>query len=224
MKTKLINLFAITALIVTAVSCKGEKKNETKATEAEKEIKAPATAVTYNIDPSSSLINWVGKKPTGQHIGTLNITSGSLKTLEGTIQSGTFTIDMKTIAVTDLEGDDKASLEGHLKGLGEGEGADHFFNVTKFPTASFDLTGISEENGKTIIQGNLTIKGIKKNISFPATTSVEADAVRISSDIFTINRTDWGVNYGSKSIFDNLGDKFINDDIELRVSLLAKKA
>ena len=71
---------------------------------------------------------------------------------------------------------------------------------------------------------HLTLKGIKKNISFPATISSNDSETTITSDVFTINRTEWGVNYGSKSVFENLGDKFINDDIEIKVSLKAKKA
>ncbi len=223
MKTKLINLFAITAIIVGATSCKEEKKNEAEATAAEEVVEAPAEAVTYTVDTSASSIEWIGKKPTGEHTGTINISKGKVKTQDGKIQSGSFVIDMTSINVTDLEGDDKASLEGHLKGEGEGK-EDHFFNVAEFPSASFEVTGISEKDGKSIVEGNLTIKGIKKNIAFPATTSTEGDTMTLNSEVFTINRTEWGVNYGSKSVFENLGDKFINDDVELKVSLKANKA
>jgi len=207
MKTKLINIVACTALIIGAISCKGEKKNETEATAAEEVIEAPAAAITYTVDNAASSIAWIGKKPTGQHTGTISVSKGKVKTQD----------------VTDLEGDQKAGLEGHLKGEGEGK-EDHFFNVAKFPNASFEVTGISEKDGKSMVEGNLTIKGIKKNVSFPASTSIDGDAMILTSEVFTINRTEWGVNYGSKSIFENLGDKFINDDIELKVSLKANKA
>ncbi|AXT53251.1 YceI family protein [Aquimarina sp. BL5] len=223
MKTKLINLFAISALIVAGTSCKGEKKNETEATTAEEVVEAPAEAITYIVDNAASTIEWVGKKPTENHTGTINIAKGKVKTQDGKIQSGSFVIDMASINVTDLEGDQKAGLEGHLKGEGEGK-EDHFFNVAKFPNASFEVTGVLEKEDKTSIEGNLTIKGIKKNISFPATSSVEGDTMTLNSEVFTINRTDWGVNYGSKSVFENLGDKFIMDDIELKISLKANKS
>lgn len=223
MKTKLINLFVVSTLIITAVSCKGEKKNETEAKAAEEAAEATTAAIVYAIDPASSTIEWTGKKPTGMHTGTIKIADGTVKTQNGNLESGAFTIDMTSIIVTDLEGDDKASLEGHLKGEGEGK-EDHFFNVAKHPTATFEVTGITEREGKTMLEGNLTMKGIKKNISFPVTTSAEGDMMILTSEVFTINRTDWGVNYGSKSVFENLGDKFINDDIELKVSVRAKKA
>ncbi|MGY3792851.1 YceI family protein [uncultured Aquimarina sp.] len=223
MKTKLVNLLAIAAIIVSAMSCKGEKKNETEATAAEEVKEAPAEAITFVVDNAASTIDWVGKKPTENHTGTISIAKGKVKTQDGKIQSGSFVIDMTSINVTDLEGKQKAGLEGHLKGEGEGK-EDHFFNVAKFPNASFEVTGITEKDGKSMIEGNLTIKGIKKNISFPATTTVEGDTMTLNSEVFTINRTDWGVNYGSKSVFENLGDKFILDDIELKVSLKANKA
>ena len=74
------------------------------------------------------------------------------------------------------------------------------------------------------MQGNLTIRDQKKNIEFPVTYSVDGANMTLTSEPFTIDRTNWGVNYGSKSIFDNLGDKFISDDIQLTVKLQATKA
>lgn len=223
MKTKCIATLAATALIITAYSCKGEKKNETEATTAEEVKEAPVEAVLYKVDVASSTIEWTGSKPVGKHSGTLGLSSGSIESKDGNIESGSFIIDMTSINVTDLEGEEKASLEGHLKGEGEGK-EDHFFNVAKHPKAVFEITGISEKDGKAFVDGNLTIKDIKKNISFPATTSINDDTITLETEVFTINRTEWGVNYASKSVFENLGDKFINDDIELKISIKANKA
>ncbi|WP_108866267.1 YceI family protein [Aquimarina aquimarini] len=220
MKIRFISALAIAALAISAFSCKGEKKNETEATSAEEVKEAPVEAVTYTVDAASSSIDWVGFKPTEKHTGTIKLASGTLTAKEGVLESGSFVIDMTSINVTDLEGDEKAGLEGHLKGEGEGK-EDHFFNVAKYPKATFEITGITEKEGKTYLEGNFTLKGIKKNISFPITTSVEGNAITLTTEAFTINRTDWGVNYGSKSVFENLGDKFIKDDIELKVSLKA---
>ncbi len=223
MKINLLTTLSVFSLMATMLSCKGEKQNETEANAAEEAKEAPVTAITYKVDPTASKIEWTGIKPTGKHTGTLDLANGMLKVENGNVQSGSFSIDMTSITVTDLEGDEKASLEGHLKGEGE-EKEDHFFNVAKYPTASFEITGINEKEGKMYLEGNLTVKGTKKNISFPATTSIEDDIMTLNTEVFTINRTEWGVNYGSKSIFENLGDKFINDDIELKISVKAKKA
>ncbi|WP_106792351.1 YceI family protein [Aquimarina sp. Aq78] len=223
MKIRFASTLIVTVLLITAYSCKGEKQNETKANTPEEVKEAPVEAIMYSVDVASSSIDWVGSKPLEKHTGTLKLTSGTFEAKEGVIMSGSFIIDMTSINVTDLEGDSKADLEGHLKGEGEGT-EDHFFNIAKFPKGVFEVTGISEKEGKTYIEGNLTLKDIKKNISFPATTSVEGDVMKLNSEVFTINRTDWSVNYASKSVFGDLGDKFINDDIEIKISIKANKS
>ncbi|WP_298352328.1 YceI family protein [uncultured Dokdonia sp.] len=221
MKKQILNTLAVVALIAVTVSCKGDKTNETDATEA-KEVATVVDAMKFTVDTSASTIDWVGSKPTENHTGTINIESGVVK-VAGDKITGTFLIDMTSITVTDLEGKGKASLEGHLKGQAEGK-EDHFFNVAKYPTAAFEVTGVIEKEGKKMMQGNLTIRDQKKNIEFPVTYSVDGANMTLTSEPFTIDRTNWGVNYGSKSIFDNLGDKFISDDIQLTVKLQATKA
>ena len=130
-----------------------------------------------------------------------------------------FVLDMGTITVLDLKaGDGKEALEAHLKGT-DPEKVDHFFNIKEYPTASFVFKSF---DGKKLT-GDLTIKGKTKEISFPATVAVSDNAVEISSEPFKINRVDFGVNYGSKSVFDDLKDKFINDDIGLVVKAKATK-
>ncbi|MDY8134129.1 YceI family protein [Aquimarina sp. 2201CG5-10] len=223
MKIKLLMSSMLVASATIFFSCKGEKKNETEAATAETVKEAPVSAITYTVDTNASIIEWIGSKPLENHTGTIKLSKGALTAKEGALESGTFTINMSSIAVTDLEGDGKASLEGHLKGASK-ENEDHFFNVSKFPTASFEITGITAKEGKKYLEGNLTIKGITKNISFPAATSIEGDTMTLSTETFTIDRTQWGVNYASKSIFGDIGEKFIKDDIQLKVSLKAKKA
>jgi polyisoprenoid-binding protein YceI len=224
MKTNFFKIVTIIALITSTVSCKGEKNNETTASEADSIAVAPVVSDKYKAIPAESLIAWSGSKPTGTHTGTIAIETGTISVKEDKVESGTFLIDMNTITVTDLEsGKGKEDLEAHLKGTVE-EKKDHFFDVAEHPNAAFDVTGTSVVDGKTLLEGNLTIKGVKKNISFPISVSQEGDLLTLTSEPFTINRTDWGVNYGSKTIFDNLGDKFVNDDIELKITLKATKA
>jgi len=225
MKNRIASLLILSALTLT-VSCKNDKAAEAETTEAGAVKEASGEAASYTVDNGSSKIDWTGSKPTGKHTGTINLTDGTVSIKDNVLDSGKFTIDMNTITVTDLKaGDGKEDLEGHLKGTGGTEADyDHFFNVKKYPQATFEITKAVTENGKTAVEGNLTMKGITKNVKFPATVTVNADnTVTLVSDPFTINRTLWNVNYGSKSVFDNLGDKFINDDIELKVSITAKK-
>lgn len=222
MKIQIVNTLAALALIAGVVSCKGEK-NETKTEEAQEVAVAEATATVYKVDTAQSAIAWVGSNLAEKHTGTINIKNGSME-IAGDVVTGTFLIDMTTITVTDLKtGDGKESLEGHLKGMAEGK-EDHFFNVAKYPTAAFEVTGITEKDGKKMMQGNLTIRDQKKNIEFPISYNTEGTNMTLSSEPFKIDRTEWGVNFGSKSVFDNLGDKFISDEIELTIHLKATQA
>ncbi|MFD2917659.1 YceI family protein [Psychroserpens luteus] len=224
MKTKFLKFSMIIALAIAFTSCK-DKAAEANTSDAEAAAVSESTSQKYVANIGESTITWKGYKPTGTHNGTINIESGIFKTDDGKLQSGTFLIDMTSITVVDLEaGDGKENLESHLKGTVEGKEGD-FFDVTKFPSAAFEITGTEAlAAGKTRLSGNLSIKGQKHNISFPVTISNEGDMMTIESEAFTIDRTKWGINYGSKSVFDNLGDKFINDDMELKIVVKAKKA
>lgn len=222
MKRSFLNIFAVLALGLAVVGCK--KGNEANTTEAEAAAVTEVTAQKYKVITDDSTIEWKGFKPAGTHFGTINIESGVLNLEDNVIQSGTFLIDMTSIEVNDLEGDDKAGLEGHLKGSMEGK-EDHFFNVEKFPTGAFEVTSVSTDaDGNMMLSGNLDLKGNKNNITFPVSVSTSGDDLTLTSETFTIDRTKWSVNYSSKSVFEDLGDKFINDDIELKIVVKAKKA
>lgn len=224
---KKIVLSCAVILALTVASCKNNNANAEQAVEqaadqAAAAVEKAATAVmvsgTYTVEPSS-VVEWVGKKPTGQHTGTIGLQSGSL-TLDNGKVTGDFTIDMNSITVTDItEADGKLDLEAHLKGTGKEDGADHFFNVKIYPTGTFKLTSFDGAN----VTGDLTLKGKTKTISFPATLTITDNEVTLESKPFEINRVDFGVNYASKSVFGDLKDKFINDEIELVVKVKAKK-
>ncbi|WP_431158743.1 YceI family protein [Winogradskyella poriferorum] len=218
MKTSFLKIFAVVAL-VTFTNCGNDKAKEAETTEATEAAVAEATAVTFNANTESSMIEWKGFKPTGSHNGTISISEGSVSVNNGAIESGNFTIDMSSIVVTDIPAEEEgnAKLRGHLTSA-------DFFDVEKFPTAKFEVTGISTVEGKTMLSGNLTMKEKTNNISIPVTTAMEGDIMKLTSETFTIDRSKWNVQYGSKSFFDNLGDSFINDDIELKVTLVANKA
>ncbi|WP_415060654.1 YceI family protein [Flavobacterium sp.] len=219
MKKIILSLVVVTTLSLT--SCKKEAES-TEPVEAAAE--ASADANTFKVDATKSSIEWVGTKPAGKHNGTISLSAGELSLNNGKVESGKFTIDMNSITVLDLKaGDGKEDLEGHLKGLGKEEDADHFFNTKKFPEGTFEITSVETVDAKTTVNGNLTLKGITKPVSFPASIAVDGNNLTLSSESFKINRTLWGVNYASKSIFDNLKDKFVDDEIELKVTVTATK-
>ena len=173
---------------------------------------APKTS-TFKVDTQKSIILWNGKKVTGEHSGTIKLAGGTLS-LSGTkLAQGSFTIDMTTITSTDGAG---ARLEGHLK-------ADDFFGVEKFPTANFVITKVTPAAGKLTVSGNLTIKGITKALSFPATLAVKGNNLTAVAKGVKVDRTKYDIRYGSKSFFDSIGDKAIDDEFTLDITLVASK-
>lgn len=222
MKKQIVNSLAIALLVFGTISCKGDKKNETNGADAKEVATVAATATKYKVDTAASTITWLGSKPTGTHTGTINIDNGVVK-VAGDEITGTFLIDMKSISNTDLEGDKKAGLESHLMGTAPGK-EDDFFNVTKYPTAAFAVTSVTVKEGKQMMEGNLTLKGVKKNIEFPVKYEITGDTMELKSETFTIDRTQWGIKFKSKSIVDDIKNGVISDDIELTIHLKATKA
>lgn len=222
MKKTIFNLFMIAGITVATVGCKNENK-EANTEDAQEVAVANTEAFEFMVDTTASVIAWKGEKPTGTHTGTIKLSQGAFKANDSVVESGTFVVNMKSLEVTDLEGEDKLKLEKHLMGTVEGQEGD-FFNVEKYPNTTFEVTGISQKDGKTMLQGNLTMKEETKNVEFPVSLNINGDTLELTSDSFVIDRTKWGVNYGSKSVFDSLGDKFINDEIELTINLKAYKA
>ncbi|WNH12913.1 YceI family protein [Thalassobellus suaedae] len=212
MKKSITAIFALVTLSVTLMACKNKAK-EAETKDAETIAITKIASEKFNVNTSESTIAWKGFKPTGSHTGTIAIKNGILNIIEGEINSGTFLIDMNSIK----DADASAKLEGHLKSA-------DFFDVEKYPTATFEITSIKDVDGKTMLSGNLTLKDVKNNVTFPVSITNENNTVTLTSESFVIDRTKWNVQYGSKSIFDNLGDKFINDDIELQVTVKASKS
>lgn len=216
-------LFILVAIAISTTSCKNASANSAEITE--EQTVQPTAGEEVAVDITNSIVTWSGSKPTGTHTGTINLSEGKLIVKDGMINGGSFTMDMNSIANTDLSDNMKSNLEAHLKGTSEGK-EDDFFNVAKYPTGKFEITKVTplegDDTANYLIYGNLTLRDITNSIGFKANIQVDANGVMASTPPFTINRTDWGINYGSKSIFDNLADKFINDEIGLEIKLVAK--
>ena len=169
------------------------------------------TTIAQNkkINVEKSKINWVGKKVTGQHSGTINFSDGTLVFKNKALKGGNFTVDMNSINVTDLEaGKGKEKLEGHLK-------ADDFFGTDKYSKAKLVFKKISKNKDNTYnVTADMTIKDVTAPVSF-----VLAVNKNTASTSLKIDRTKYGIKYGSGSFFDNLGDKAISDEFDLNVNL-----
>lgn len=169
---------------------------------------------TYTVDVEKSSITWIGRKVTGEHTGKIKIASGKLIADAKTLKGGEFLFDMKTITCTDLSGEYRDKLVGHLK-------SEDFFSVDKYPTAKFELLKIVPiAKNKATITGKLTIKGITQSISFPAVITISDKLVKADAQKVLVDRTLFDIRYGSKSFF-NIGDKAIDNDFELNINLIA---
>ncbi|MCA0932525.1 YceI family protein [Lutimonas saemankumensis] len=160
------------------------------------------------VNTETSSVTWKGYKVTGSHVGSIALKQGSLEFKEGALIGGEFVMDMTTIVNTDLEGEYKGKLEGHLK-------SDDFFGVATYPTAKLVFNKV-KSTGKNSYQvtGDLTIKDRTNPVTFEI--SVYGNKATAS---LKIDRTLYGVKYGSASFFDDLKDKAIYDEFDLVTDL-----
>ncbi len=168
---------------------------------------APAgDAVEMPVDAASSTVGFVGSKVTGKHEGKFQKFTGSISVAGGQATKIAFEVETASVKT------DADKLDTHLQ-------APDFFDSAKFPKATFTSTAIKAggEGGAThTISGDLELRGVKKNISFPATIHVSADAADGTAE-FSINRKDFGITIAGKT------DDLIRDDVLLKLSLKAKK-
>lgn len=181
-----------------------------------------ATGVSYTTD-SSSLVTFVGSKPTDEHSGTFSLTEGNLLVNNDAISGGKFVININSLSITDIKDDpkSKADLEGHLK-------AADFFDAAKWPSAQFEITSIEPyvadssskiKDATNLVKGNLTLKDSTKNIAFPAKLLVTGNKLSASAD-FNIDRSQWGINYKGPN---NPQDWVISKTVNIKLSISATK-
>ena len=186
------------------------------------EVMEPLTGSgAYTVDTSASLLHWSSKKPLipgYMDLGTIKVKDGSVTVKDGDMTAGTFTIDMNSI-ITEKTGMGKGEtmMADHIK-------SEDFFNVTKYPTSTFSIKSVTKdpsagENHYTL-SGSLTMKGIKKPISFPAVVYANSGMLRAKGTV-TIDRTIWGIKYASGQFFKDLGDKMIDDMFTVDLDLTA---
>lgn len=160
------------------------------------------------VNVKASKVVWKGYKVTGSHEGTIAIKEGALEFDGDVLVGGSFAMDMTTIGSTDLSGEYKDKLDGHLK-------SDDFFGVEKYPTATLVFTNV-EATGKNSykVTGDITIKGTTETVTFDL--SVYGSKANAS---LKIDRSKFDVRYGSTSFFDGLKDKAIYDEFDIVADL-----
>ena len=175
---------------------------------------------TLYVNVDNSILNWTGRKVTGEHTGTLNLADGWIIMQKDSLMSGKLIFDMTSINNTDLESPEwKKKLEDHLM-------AEDFFFADSFPHAVLEIKNhhqtvdeSSEVNSQII--ANLTIREITHEIIFPLEIS-QSKSIFYAEGTIDINRTLFNINYKSGTLFENLGDRMIYDDFTVQFSLQAK--
>lgn len=223
MKNIGLTLFA-TATVFALASCGGEV-TENAATNP-KEVNAPDTSKQkenlgdvmangmYKISTEKSTVGWKAAKVSGEHFGSVSVAQGSLEVKSEIIADAEIVMNMTTITVDDMEGEYAEKLRGHLN-------SEDFFAVEQFPTALFNLSGMKYVDGQYVASGSLQIKDTTGPVSFPVTLKNDNGSVIITGTA-TIDRTKYGIKYGSGQFFENLGDKMIYDEFELKFNLFAE--
>lgn len=175
----------------------------------------------YTADPEQSEMNWTGRNPNSTHHGTVHLSSGSLTVKDGLI-SGSFEIDMTSIVNVNLAGGPlQKVLEDHLK-------SDDFFFVERFPKAAFTLqsaTPIADRNASTpnyTVKGLFELLGVQQALSFAATVNPRPDGGYAIEAHFDMDRTKWGVVYGSSRFFKYLGMHLVFDLISLQLRFIVQ--
>lgn len=176
-------------------------------------VTAFAKAQKVEVDPSASKVVYLAKKVTGQHTGEVKVANGYLNFDKDVLKGGEIEIDMTTITNNDI-----ADKEYHKKFI-DHMNSDDFFATAANKTAKIvfkDVKKVKADNYK--ITGDLTIKGKTAPVTFDAVANKEKATAQVKFD-----RTAYDIKYGSGKFFQGLGDKMINDDVQLDVVLASKK-
>jgi polyisoprenoid-binding protein YceI len=203
---------ALSALAALAIACEDPAKSATKAVTTEA-VAAPVTSApapqatrTYAFDSDgSSRIAWVGSKVTGKHDGGFDRFKGTATVVDGDPTRSRVEVEIDATSLTS----DTEKLTGHLKSA-------DFFDTERFPKITFASTKIERggDKGTHTVTGNLTMHGVTKGVSFPATVKLEGDAVSVDAD-FAINRRDFEVNYKGAP------NDLIRDDVVVKLAIRA---
>lgn len=213
-----IKSFIICLVSISVLFACGTEKKEVVTNSIAQDLKSTKAATDTIIEQtmfkvtndSLSVLKWTGSTFIKSHFGTVNF-EGALGIFEGKLVSGDLTFDMNTINTEDLNGGKKQKLDDHLKG-------EDFFDVEKFSKAYLKIKNYDGKN----ITGDLTIKEVTKEISFPAILEITQNSITGKAD-FTINRTEYGIIYSSGNFFDLAKDRIISDNITFNVSIKAIK-
>jgi polyisoprenoid-binding protein YceI len=165
----------------------------------------------FKIISTQSNIDWVGRKVTGAHNGTIAIKDGELMLKDGKLTGGKIIANIASIEIQDItDPATNAQFAGHLA-------SDDFFSSEKYPEAILEIISVSGNH----VEGNLTIKGITHPVGFDVAVNVKDDHLTATGKL-VIDRTKYEMKFRSGNFFKDLGDTLIYNDFELNVNITAK--
>ena len=164
---------------------------------------ATEAARTFAFGPADSSIGFTGSKVTGSHNGGFKTFAGEFKVVNGQIAGN----GNKVVISTTSLWSDADRLTGHLK-------SPDFFDVAKFPTATFVTLAVEAKATNHLVTGNLTLHGVTKQISFPAKIEITDAAVTVTAEFF-VNRSDFEMKYPGKA------DDLIRQEVVLKLKVKA---
>jgi len=214
MRTAMITGFAaITVVSMAVAGCKNPAKGkaEAKTSEAQPVKEGPLAGATETaiLNPTNTKLEWKGSKVTGSHIGTFGKFSGSIEGQGADATKARITVDIDVGSITS----DQDKLTGHLKSA-------QFFDVANHPKAKFVSTAITaggDKGASHTITGNLTLRGVTKSISFPATIKITDSDVHAKAE-FWIDRNQWGVS------FKGMKNDLIRKEVVLKLDVKVARA
>ena len=173
---------------------------------------------TLFTDLQNSQIEWIGRKMTGEHSGTLGLLEGWVTMNDSIVIGGKFIFDLKSIKNNDIESPEwRLKLENHLK-------TEDFFHVDSFPQAILKIKGnnsFSKKNNLdsiSLVYADLTIRGITNEISILFRLDKSENNLTAIGSV-DIDRTLYNIKYKSGNYFFNLGDKIIYDDFTIKFTI-----
>lgn len=223
MKNLALSLVLLPLIAFIIAGCgKTETNTKTgeKTTTTESSKQNVAGSKELKVDAAASEILWHAEKVVGKHDGSVKVKQGVINVKDGKIVGGLVDIDLATIANTDLtDAESNTKLVNHLK-------SEDFFDVAKFPTSKLEITEVTPIQNAAAgqpnftVKANLTIRGVTKSITFPASLTV-TDSKVAGTATFDIDRTEFGLKYGSGKFFEGLGDKMIKDNFTMKFNVTA---
>jgi polyisoprenoid-binding protein YceI len=161
---------------------------------------ALAGTTTWNLDPFHSNAQFFVK-----HLG-ISTVQGDFTKVTGTVMLDDTDITKSTVSATI----DVASVDTRVSRRDDDLKSDGFFDATKYPTITFQSTKVETAGeGKLKVTGNLTIKGVTKEVTLDVTgptapITAMGNQRRGLSATLKINRQDFGVSKDAGMVGDDI--------------------